>query len=89
MESNNEDNNAKQKIDIIAQYQVETYISNNEAVWRILAFTLHKRNPAVVYLAVHLENGQRVYFTDANMQERAFNIPDTTMTTFFYLLPKR
>ncbi|CAB3242523.1 unnamed protein product [Arctia plantaginis] len=37
----------------------------------------------VVHLAVHLENGQRVYFTEANAAQRAERPPSTTLTSFF------
>jgi hypothetical protein len=46
---------------------------------------MHEHNPAVVHLAIHLENGQCVYFTDANVQQRALNPPGTTLTAFFTL----
>ena len=36
-------------------------------------------------MAVHLENGQRVYFTAANAQQIALNPPATTLTAFFTL----
>ncbi|GFQ93854.1 ATP-dependent DNA helicase [Trichonephila clavata] len=36
-------------------------------------------------LAVHLENGQRVYFTTSNVQQIALNPPATTVTAFFHL----
>lgn len=36
---------------------------SNEAVWRMLGFSIHERNPTVVHHGVHLENGQRVHFT--------------------------
>ncbi|CAL1292154.1 unnamed protein product, partial [Larinioides sclopetarius] len=85
VQSDNRDKNAVQDIDEIAQYQAGRYISSNEAAWRIFLFPMHERNPAVVHLAVHLENGQRVYFTDANVQERALNLPGTTLTAFFTL----
>ena len=49
-------------IDEIAQYQAGRYISSSEAVWRILSFPIHERSPAFVHFAVHLQNGQRVYF---------------------------
>ena len=49
-------------IDEIVQYQAGRYISSNESVWRILSFSIHKRSPAAVHLAVHLQNGQRAYF---------------------------
>ncbi|XP_050340837.1 uncharacterized protein LOC126767347 [Bactrocera neohumeralis] len=35
------------------------------------------------YQNVHLENGQRVYFTPANAAQRAQNPPATTLTSFF------
>ena len=67
------------------QYQLGRYISSNEAFWRLLAFPIHERYPAVVHLGVHLENGQRVYFTEDNAQQKA-NVPtDTTLTAFFKL----
>ena len=72
-------------IDEIVQYQAGRYISSNEAVWRILSFLIHERNPAVVHLAAHLQNGQRVYFSESNVQQRALNPTDTTLTAFFLL----
>ncbi|XP_061398409.1 uncharacterized protein LOC133334127 [Musca vetustissima] len=71
--------------DEVTNYQMARYISSNEAVWRILGFPIHERHPTVVHLAVHLENGQRVYFTEANAQERALSPPSTTLTSFFDL----
>lgn len=71
--------------DEISQYQMGRYISSNEAVWRILSFPIHNRYPTVVHLSVHLENGQRVYFTVENAQHRALNPPNTTLTAFFQL----
>lgn len=71
--------------DQIAQYQMGRYISTNEAFWRIFSFPMHERHPAVVHLSVHLENGQRVYFTDANVRQRAAAPPATTLTAFFEL----
>ncbi|GFV94459.1 ATP-dependent DNA helicase [Trichonephila clavipes] len=79
------DKNAVMHIDEVAQYQAGRYISSNEAVWRILSFPIHERSPAVVHLAVHLENGQRVYFTAKNVQQIALNPPATTLTAFFTL----
>ncbi|KAL7295112.1 hypothetical protein TKK_0011579 [Trichogramma kaykai] len=69
--------------DEIKQYESGRYISSNEAVWRILAFPIHERHPTVIHLAVHLENGQRVYFTMQNVRERALAPPQTTFTAFF------
>ena len=67
----------------IVQYQAGRYICSNEAVWRILSFPIHERSPAVVHLAVHLQKGQRVYFSETNVQQRALNPPDTKLTAFF------
>ena len=39
-------------------------ISNNEAISGIFGLEIHQRYPTVMNLAVHLENGQRVYFTE-------------------------
>ncbi|GFQ70139.1 ATP-dependent DNA helicase [Trichonephila clavata] len=58
---------------------------NNEAVWRILNFPIHERHPTVIHLSVHLEIGQRVYFTEGNAAERARFAPETTLTAFFRL----
>lgn len=72
-------------VDEITQFQMGRYISSNEAVWRILGFSIHDRYPTVFHLSVHLENGQRIYFTEENAAERAVNPPKTTLTAFFHL----
>ncbi|XP_053968806.1 uncharacterized protein LOC128870231 [Anastrepha ludens] len=69
--------------DEISQYQMGRYVSSNEAIWRIFAFAIHERHPTVVHLAVHLENGQRVYFNESNAADRAAHPPSTTLTSFF------
>nr|XP_042898738.1 uncharacterized protein LOC107440395 [Parasteatoda tepidariorum] len=71
--------------DEVQHYEIGRYISSNEAVWRILGFPIHERHPTVVHLSVHLENGQRVYFTSENARERAQAPPVTTLTSFFSL----
>ncbi|XP_054290927.1 uncharacterized protein LOC129005912 [Macrosteles quadrilineatus] len=71
--------------DEIDQFLMGRYISSNEAVWRILGFEIHERFPAVMHLSVHLENGQRVYFTEENVAQRAVDPPNTTLTAFFEL----
>ncbi|VDM99833.1 unnamed protein product [Onchocerca ochengi] len=58
IETEGSNRNAVSHIDEIAQYQAGRYISSNEAVWRILSFPMHERSPAVVHIAVPLENGQ-------------------------------
>ncbi|VDO30866.1 unnamed protein product [Onchocerca flexuosa] len=80
VEPERSDRNAVLHIDEIAKYQAGRYTSSNEAGWRILSFPIHERKAAVVHFAIHLDNGQRVYFTAANVQQIALN-PATTMLT--------
>ncbi|XP_034044527.1 uncharacterized protein LOC117526576 [Thalassophryne amazonica] len=75
----------RQQRDEISHYQMGHYISSNEAIWRILGFNIHERYPTVVNLAVHLENGQRVYFTEETAQNVLEQPPETTLTAFFKL----
>ena len=65
----------------ISDYQNACYVSSNEAVWRILEFPIHERDPPVQQLAVHLENGQRVYFTEETAIDRASGDPPKTTLT--------
>ena len=71
------------KCDEIKRYQMARYISSNEAIWRILDFQIHQRYPAIIQLVIHLENGQRIYFTERNVRER-INVPPKTMLTSFF-----
>lgn len=77
--------NLQNQYDEISRYQMGRYISSNEAVWRILSFPIHERDPTVIHLAIHLENGQRVYFNAQNAIERALTAPKTTLTQYFEL----
>ena len=56
-----------------------SYVSSNEAIWRIFSFPNHERRHTVVHLAVHLENGPRVYFT-TNYSTAVYNLDQ-----FFFL----
>ncbi|XP_014785985.1 uncharacterized protein LOC106880523 [Octopus bimaculoides] len=75
----------EQQTNEIRRYLLERYISSNEAIWRIFEFPLHRRYPTVVNLAVHLESGERVYFTEDNAQQKFQQPPKTTLTAFFDL----
>jgi hypothetical protein len=77
--------NTSQSHDEISQYQLGRYISTSEAFWRIFGFPIHERHPPVQALAVHLENGQRVYFTPQTAAEQASHPKATTLTAFFNL----
>jgi len=46
-----------------------------------LEFQIHERDPTVV----HLENGQKVYFTEQNIQDRTTNSSNTALTAIFQL----
>ena len=76
--------NQLRAVDEIAQFQNAKYVGSSEAAWRILEHPTHEHFPPVVGLAVHLENGQRVMFTEANARERAQGPPPTTTLTAFF-----
>ncbi|KAF0712114.1 Uncharacterized protein FWK35_00023214 [Aphis craccivora] len=67
----------------IEEYQSGRYINSNEAIWRIFGFKIHDRYPNVQHLHVHLENGQRVYFSNDNVSKKVEKPPETTLTAFF------
>ncbi|KAL4083881.1 hypothetical protein QTP88_029197 [Uroleucon formosanum] len=71
--------------DEIKTYESGRYISSSEAVWRILEFPIHERFPTVIHFAVHLENGQRVYFNEQNLNDRVNSPLTTTLLSFFDL----
>ena len=48
-------------------------------------FPITGRFPPVIHLTIHLENGQRVYFTDQNVQQRAEEPPISNLLAFFKL----
>ncbi|XP_044597781.1 uncharacterized protein LOC123274285, partial [Cotesia glomerata] len=81
--------NSSVPINEVDQFQMGRYISSNEAVWRILGFDIHERFPTVTHLSVHLENGQRIYFTEENAFQKAMDPPNTTLTAFFPVIRKR
>ncbi|GBM88455.1 hypothetical protein AVEN_17497-1 [Araneus ventricosus] len=69
--------------DEISEYQAGRYISSNESTWRIFGFPIHERHPTVIHLDMNLENRQRIYFSEDNLQCSLANPPNTTMTGFF------
>ncbi|XP_045454816.1 uncharacterized protein LOC123664266 [Melitaea cinxia] len=71
--------------DEVENYVNGRYISTSEAAWRIFEFPIHERHPTVLQLAVHLENGQRVYFTTETAVQVAQNPRKTTLLAFFEL----
>ena len=59
----------------VSRYEIGRHTCSSEATWRILDFPIHQRYPSVQHLSVHLENGQRVYFNEANIREKLSNCP--------------
>lgn len=49
------------------------------------SFPFHERYPSVQQLAIHLENGQRVYFTNETAAQQSNAPRETTLTAFFKL----
>ena len=68
--------------DEIQEFRMGRYISTNEAFWHMFGFPIHERSPTITHLQVHLENGQRVYFTAATVTVEP---RETTLTAFFKL----
>lgn len=71
----------KSKKDEIKLYESGRYINSSEAVWRIKTFSIRERFPTVFHLAVHLENGQRIYFNpnDCKSLANRINNPPSVM----------
>jgi hypothetical protein len=72
-------------LDEVLSFMLGRYINSNEAVWRILGFSIHERYPTFVHFSVHLDNGQRIYFTPGNLQQQLQAAPHTTLIAFFHL----
>nr|GEZ02806.1 DNA helicase [Tanacetum cinerariifolium] len=77
---------SRQVIDEIQNYVEGRFVCDHEAYWRILKFEIHRREPAVQILAVHLEDMQRITFRDQDKLESAIDLPgkkNTTLTEWF------
>ena len=48
-------------------------------------FPIHERYPTVVHLSVHLENGQRIHFTEENLHHKIESHTNSTLTAFIQL----
>ncbi|GKD36952.1 DNA helicase [Tanacetum coccineum] len=75
-----------QVIDEIQNYVEGRFICAHEAYWRILKFDIHRREPAVQILAVHLQDMQRITFRDKDMLKSVVDLPgkkSTTLTEWF------
>ncbi|GJW81635.1 DNA helicase [Tanacetum coccineum] len=77
---------SRQVIDEIQNYVEGRFICAYEAYWRILKFDIHRREPAVQILAVHLEDMQRITFRDQDRLKLVIDLPrkkSTTLTEWF------
>ncbi|XP_026459798.1 uncharacterized protein LOC113360506 [Papaver somniferum] len=72
----------------ILQYLNARYIGAPEAAWRLLGNCLHKENPKVQWLVVHLPGKQRVIYDPDDsvevIQDKAENVVTTLMGYFDY-----
>ncbi|CAE1313564.1 unnamed protein product [Acanthosepion pharaonis] len=68
-------------VDEIQDFLAGRVISSTEGPWHIFSFPIHERFPAIVQLAVHLENDELRYFS-AYVAART---KDTTLTELFKL----
>ncbi|GJS73021.1 DNA helicase [Tanacetum coccineum] len=80
-ESSNAAGPLRPTIDEIQNYLEGRFICLHEALWRILKFDIHCREPAVQILSVHLEGMQRVTFRDKDRLESVVNLPGRNNTT--------
>ncbi|GKA06643.1 DNA helicase [Tanacetum coccineum] len=58
-----------------------SYTEKGISCWRIFEYPIHRREPAVQILNVHLENMQRVNFRERDRLDVIVNLPDRKKTT--------
>ncbi|XP_071727923.1 uncharacterized protein [Rutidosis leptorrhynchoides] len=71
-----------EEIDEIKEYYDCRYVSSCEAVWRILSFDIHHRNPIVIRLAFHLEGEQSIVFDEEDFIESVLDRPTVNNSMF-------
>ncbi|GJX72167.1 DNA helicase [Tanacetum coccineum] len=69
------------QIDEIRNFVEARYIGPHEACWRMLEFPIHYRDPAVLSLAVHLENMQHIQFRSKDRLQSIVDNPTKKKTT--------
>ncbi|CAN1812467.1 ATP-dependent DNA helicase PIF1 [Linum perenne] len=72
-------------VDEIAQYLDCRSISSYEAVWRLLSFQIHERDPNVVRLSIHLPNQQPISYDAAQPVHSIVARPSSACGDVFYL----
>ncbi|XP_058779846.1 uncharacterized protein LOC131653615 [Vicia villosa] len=80
----NEDGSVSQHdvVDEIKQYIDCRYVSSSEAAWRIYAFPIHGRKPAVERLHFHAEGQNSIFYTDASPITTVLDKPSVTESMF-------
>ncbi|XP_058756021.1 uncharacterized protein LOC131629238 [Vicia villosa] len=80
----NEDGSVSQHdvVDEIKQYIDCRYVSPSEASWRIYAFPIHGRIPAVERLHFHAEGQNSVFYTDVSPITTVLDKPSVTKSMF-------
>lgn len=76
--------------DEVQMFLDSRYISAPEAIWRLFEFKMHDQSHSIITLAVHLPEGQSVYFI-AGEEETAVERSarrNTTLTAYFQLNAK-
>ncbi|GJR08538.1 DNA helicase [Tanacetum coccineum] len=68
-------------VDEIKNYVDGRFICPFEACWRIFDYPIHRREPPVQILNVHLEKMQRVNFRNIDRLDVIVNMPDKKKTT--------
>ncbi|XP_071699726.1 uncharacterized protein [Rutidosis leptorrhynchoides] len=71
-----------EETDEIKEYYDCRYVSSCEAVWRILSFDIHHRNPTVIRLAFHLEGEQSIVFDEEDYIENVLDRPTVNNSMF-------
>ncbi|GJV25437.1 DNA helicase, partial [Tanacetum coccineum] len=72
---------SRQVIDEIQNYVEGRFICSHEAYRRILKFDIHRREPTVHILAMHLEDMQRITFRDQDRLKSVIDLPRKKSTT--------
>ena len=69
----------------VQMFRASRYVCSNEAAWQILGLLLHEMHTTVTHIALHLPNGEHLYFTEANLYDQILTPLTTTLTAFFRL----
>ena len=91
IEDSNENQGVDQQVDAqpqqvrdeIKEFQNARFLTPPEATWRLLSFSMHESSHSIERLAVHVEDGQSVYWHDG--QDVSTEFRHTTLTAWFLL----